>query len=150
MGGYANQQIASYLGNVPSRGNSIKFPINIFMEGHEVALFYGWKTDGLFQSGDTMYPINGSMSQPGDIKVLDLNGDGVVDLADSMALREMKLLMETITDLDGLKVLTEIFLLMLGMTGGHLIIPLLHIQDLVIQLTCLVLLWTELLRMEVI
>ena len=82
MGGYANQQIASYLGNVPSRGNSIKFPINIFMEGHEVALFYGWKTDGLFQSGDTMYPINGSMSQPGDIKVLDLNGDGVVDLAD--------------------------------------------------------------------
>ena len=82
MGGYANQQIASYLGNVPSRGNSIKFPINIFMEGHEVALFYGWKTDGLFQSGDTMYSINGSMSQPGDIKVLDLNGDGVVDLAD--------------------------------------------------------------------
>ena len=29
-----------------------------------------------------MYRINGSMSQPGDIKVLDLNGDGQVDLAD--------------------------------------------------------------------
>ena len=27
-----------------------------------------------------MYRINGSMSQPGDIKVLDLNGDGQVDL----------------------------------------------------------------------
>ena len=72
----------SYLGNVPSRGNSIKFPINIFLEGQEVALFYGWKTDGIFQSGDQMYLINGAMSQPGDIKVLDLNGDGQVDLAD--------------------------------------------------------------------
>ena len=44
--------------------------------------FYGWKTDGIFKSGDTMYRINGSMSQPGDIKVLDLNGDGQVDLND--------------------------------------------------------------------
>ena len=64
-------------GNVPSRGNSIKFPINIFLEGQEVALFYGWKTDYF-----SMYLINGAMSQPGDIKVLDLNGDGQVDLAD--------------------------------------------------------------------
>ncbi len=80
--GYGVQQIPSYLGNVPSRGNSIKFPLNIFLEGQETALFYGWKTDGVFQSGDEMYRINGAMSQPGDIKVLDLNGDGVVDLAD--------------------------------------------------------------------
>ena len=81
-GSYGVQQMPSYLGNVPSRGNSIKFPINIFLEGQEVALFYGWKTDGIFQSGDQMYLINGAMSQPGDIKVLDLNGDGQVDLAD--------------------------------------------------------------------
>ena len=81
-GVYGVQQIPSYLGNVPSRGNSIKFPLNIFLEGQETALFYGWKTDGVFQSGDEMYRINGAMSQPGDIKVLDLNGDGVVDLAD--------------------------------------------------------------------
>ena len=80
--GYGIQQIPSYLGNIPSRGNSIKFPLNIFLEGQETALFYGWKTDGIFQSGDEMYRINGSMSQPGDIKVLDLNGDGQVDLAD--------------------------------------------------------------------
>ena len=29
-----------------------------------------------------MYSINGAMSQPGDVKVLDLNGDGIVDLDD--------------------------------------------------------------------
>ena len=81
-GAYGVQQVPSYLGNVPSRGNSIKFPLNIFLEGQETALFYGWKTDGIFKSGDTMYRINGSMSQPGDIKVLDLNGDGEVDIND--------------------------------------------------------------------
>ena len=81
-GAYGNLPIPSYLGNTPSRGNSIKFPLNIFLEGYETALFYGWKTDGIFKSGDQMYRINGSMSQPGDIKVLDLNGDGQVDLAD--------------------------------------------------------------------
>ena len=81
-GAYGVQQVPSYLGNVPSRGNSIKFPLNIFLEGQETALFYGWKTDGIFKSGETMYRINGSMSQPGDIKVLDLNGDGEVDIND--------------------------------------------------------------------
>ena len=81
-GTYSTEKRAHYFGRQPSRGNSIKFPVNIFMEGEEVALFYGWKTDGIFQTGDQMYTINGAMSQPGDIKVLDLNGDGQVNLDD--------------------------------------------------------------------
>ena len=81
-GGYASSKKSYYLGNIPSRGNSIKFPMNIFMEGEEVAMFYGWKTDGIFQTGDTMYNVNGSMAEAGDVKVLDLNGDGQVDLND--------------------------------------------------------------------
>ena len=32
-GSYSNIQAPFYLGNQPSRGNSIKFPVNIFMEG---------------------------------------------------------------------------------------------------------------------
>ena len=36
----------------------------------------------VFSDGDQMYSINGAMSQPGDVKVLDLNGDGIVDLDD--------------------------------------------------------------------
>ena len=80
--GYSVQQRGLYYGNEISRGNSVKFPINIFIEGEENALFYGWKTDGLFQEGDEFYTINGSLAQPGDIKVLDINGDGVVDLDD--------------------------------------------------------------------
>ena len=81
-GGYETVQRPSYLGNTFSRGNSVKGAANIFMEGEEVGMFYGWKTDGIFQTGDQMYTINGAMSKPGDIKVLDLNGDGKVDLDD--------------------------------------------------------------------
>ena len=51
MGGYSNQQIASYLGNVPSRGNSIKFPINIFMEGHD-------DVDNALSDASTQWPID--------------------------------------------------------------------------------------------
>jgi len=81
--GYTVQQRSYYNGNRVSRGNSAPLtPMNIFIEGEESALFYGWKTDGLFQESDELYSVNGSMAQPGDIKPLDLNGDGVVDQGD--------------------------------------------------------------------
>ena len=80
--GYSVQSRGLYYGNEVSRGNAVKFPMNIFIEGEESALFYGWKTDGIFQEGDEFYTINGNMAQAGDIKVLDINGDGVVDLND--------------------------------------------------------------------
>ncbi len=80
--GYSIQSRGLYYGNEVSRGNAVKFPMNIFIEGEESALFYGWKTDGIFQEGDEFYTINGNMAQAGDIKVLDINGDGVVDLND--------------------------------------------------------------------
>ena len=38
-GTYTTEKRSHYFGNIPSRGNSIKFPVNIFMEGEEVALF---------------------------------------------------------------------------------------------------------------
>ena len=81
-GTYETVQRPLYYGNAASRGNAVKFPMNIFIEGEESALFFGWKTDGIFQEGDEFYNINGGMAQAGDIKVLDLNGDGQVDIND--------------------------------------------------------------------
>ena len=71
-----------YLGQQISRGNIFKHPANIFMEGQESALFYGWKTDGLVQQDEVDdYPIAGA--QAGDIKIVDLNQDGVIDNLDT-------------------------------------------------------------------
>ena len=73
---------AYYLGQAISRGNIFKHPANAFIDGEESALFWGWKTDGVFKEGDQMYPIDNVMSEPGDLKIVDTNGDGVVDKLD--------------------------------------------------------------------
>lgn len=63
-----------YLGNrVGNRG-----AYNIFVEGEEVGLFYGFKTDGIYQEGDTFL----SGFQAGDVRFVDVNGDGKIDVAD--------------------------------------------------------------------
>lgn len=67
-----------YLGNTISRGNYFKYPANIFIEGEETALFYGFETDGIYQTGDTTV----GNAQAGDVRIIDQNGDNVIDISD--------------------------------------------------------------------
>ncbi|MEX0660585.1 MAG: TonB-dependent receptor [Balneolaceae bacterium] len=55
-------------------------------QGHPIATFYGWKTDGLYQNQEEIdsdpnltNDSNRSNIQPGDVRFLDLNGDGEID-----------------------------------------------------------------------
>lgn len=64
-----------YLGN--RVGNHS--PYNIFMEGAQPGLFYGYQTAGVYQEGDTDIPEGG---QPGDLRIVDQNGDGEIDETD--------------------------------------------------------------------
>ena len=73
---------AFYQGQSISRGQHFSHPANAFIDGEEAALFYGWKTDGIFQQDDQMYLIDGVMSEPGDLKVVDSNDDGEVNTLD--------------------------------------------------------------------
>lgn len=78
---YNVEQRPFYLGRNVSRGSIFQHPANIFIEGEESALFYGWKTDGIIQEDDLAnYPqtVEGT-AQAGDIKILDLNNDGMID-----------------------------------------------------------------------
>ncbi|MBK6543979.1 MAG: TonB-dependent receptor [Saprospiraceae bacterium] len=53
------------------------------LAGYEIGSFYVFKTDGLFQTQTEVdsYPhLIGT--QPGDFKILDVNGDGVIDAKD--------------------------------------------------------------------
>lgn len=70
------QQRSYYLGDNISTGVYFKAPANVFLEGEEVGLFYGWKTDGIWQLGDSEIP-NGFV--PGDIRIIDQDGNGVID-----------------------------------------------------------------------
>jgi len=54
----------------------------IIREGVPLYSYYGFKTDGLFQNEEEIKnsaTIPGSNLQPGDIKYVDRNGDGVID-----------------------------------------------------------------------
>ena len=75
-GSYADRRF--YLGNTISRGNYFKYPANIFIEGEETALFYGFQTDGIYQTGDTTI----GNAQAGDVRIIDQNGDNVIDISD--------------------------------------------------------------------
>ncbi|MEN0054117.1 MAG: TonB-dependent receptor [Mucilaginibacter sp.] len=60
--------------------------------GYPIGYFYGLKTDGLFQTQQDVnaYAKNGTLiqpgAQPGDVRFVDLNGDGKIDANDKTML----------------------------------------------------------------
>jgi len=62
-------------------------PATIFKVGYGVSEFYGYKTDGLFQNGaEIKASATQPGAQPGDIRYVDVNHDGVINSADQTAL----------------------------------------------------------------
>ena len=71
-------------------------PVNTYIEGEPIGQFWGYKTDGLFQTQEEVDELNqnafdqtgqkyyqfGQAYAPGDIKYVDLNGDGIVNELD--------------------------------------------------------------------
>lgn len=57
--------------------------VTVFEKGQTPGYFYGYKTMGLFQSADeiTKAPSQNG-AQPGDIRFVDMNGDGVINAQD--------------------------------------------------------------------
>ena len=58
-------------------------PLNIFVEGQPMGLFYGYLTDGIVQLGEQAPGFSeGEVSEPGSLKYRDLNGNGYIDVGD--------------------------------------------------------------------
>ena len=68
-------------------------------EGHPIGYFYGYKTEGVMQNeadiqaylqkncgGDAANSLQGSEIKPGDLKFVDVNGDGKIDANDKTEL----------------------------------------------------------------
>ena len=75
------QQKRYYLGNNVAQSTYLRNPANIFVEGMPIGLFYGYKTDGIVQEGETGAPLEkgGEPRQPGQIRYVDMNGNGYID-----------------------------------------------------------------------
>ena len=86
---YNHNTILSLNDNVP-----MYFDCNIHKVGYPVAAFYGYVTDGIFQTQEevdqhavqTIGSDKYTSTQPGDIRFKDLNGDGVINEDDRMVL----------------------------------------------------------------
>ena len=80
-----------YYGNAISRGQYFKSFANVFVEGEESSLFYGYETDGIYQNqeqidnADVVQPG----AQPGDLIYVDQNGDGVINFNDDSDKKEI-------------------------------------------------------------
>ena len=57
---------------------------SILQVGQPVGVFFGLKTDGIYQTGDQIIPGSNSFGStaPGDIRYVDSNGDGIVNNSD--------------------------------------------------------------------
>lgn len=57
--------------------------VTVFEKGYTPGYFYGYKTNGLFQSFDEISkaPLQNG-AQPGDIRFVDVNNDGIINAAD--------------------------------------------------------------------
>lgn len=57
--------------------------VTVFEKGQTPGYFYGYKTDGLFQTAaDVTKGASQPGAQPGDIRFVDMNGDGVINALD--------------------------------------------------------------------
>ena len=76
--GGQEQMRSYYLGDQVSNGNTFHFPGNIFMVGEPIGMFWGYQTKGIYQEADAAVAAAYG-AQPGDVWVVDLNNDGVID-----------------------------------------------------------------------
>lgn len=57
-------------------------PLNIFIQGQPMGLFYGYLVEGIIQEGETAGFYDGSVRGPGYMKYVDVDGDGSITSAD--------------------------------------------------------------------
>lgn len=90
------QNEVNYIGTEGIQGrdfrNQNELAPTMTQEGYPVAYFFGWKTDGIFQSqeeiealivrddqGNIVRHYQSPLTQPGDIKFVDVDGNGYID-----------------------------------------------------------------------
>ena len=68
-----------------------------FQEGESPGIFWGYIADGIFQNQSDV-DINATQpnAQPGDIRFVDVNGDGVVNADDRTKLEILLLISESV------------------------------------------------------
>ncbi|GAB2777709.1 TonB-dependent receptor [Rhabdobacter roseus] len=65
----------------PNISSPVDLPVNVVREGEPLAAFYGYVSDGLWETNQAAGSIMPN-AKAGDLRYKDLNGDGVINTAD--------------------------------------------------------------------
>ena len=70
-----------FYGDKIGYGSYCNAPLNIFIEGEPMSIFYGYKSAGIVQEGEEGIPVaqGGTPRDPGSVQYLDLDGNGYLD-----------------------------------------------------------------------
>ncbi len=77
-----NRQFVNYFyGDRIGYGSYCAAPLNIFIEGQPMSVFYGYKSAGIVQQGEEGVPVSagGAVRAPGSVQYVDLDGNGYID-----------------------------------------------------------------------
>ena len=85
---YGTEFYEAYYGTNLSYYASAAFPVNIFIKGKPIGLFWGYKTNGILQSDEEAHGLvyNGNELKAGDIAYIDTNEDGIINTEDRVIL----------------------------------------------------------------
>lgn len=79
----SGKEAPHFFGADIGNANYCKTPVNIFVEGKPMGLFYGIRTNGIIGEGETGPGLTKDMPLgPGSIRYVDKNNDGVIDFED--------------------------------------------------------------------
>ncbi len=81
---YGTEYYEAYYGTNLSYYASAAFPVNIFIKGKPIGLFWGYKTNGILQSDEQANGLvyNGNALKAGDIAYIDTKEDGIINTED--------------------------------------------------------------------
>lgn len=83
---FGSNEYVGYLGNSIADQFGVG---NIFVEGMAPGMFYGYQTNGIYQTGETITvtkDLTNKVPVAGDIKFVDQNGDNIIDSKDLLIL----------------------------------------------------------------
>lgn len=89
VGSFGAVSGSGFIGAGVSSTAAFNDPANIFLVGYPIGMFYGYKTDGVYQNAAEAAGhkgINGLPSQPGDLRFVDSDGDGSITERDKVIL----------------------------------------------------------------
>lgn len=79
---FGSDTLTAFKGGLITQGTVLGVPGNIFIEGREPGLFWGYATDGILDAEDPDHQYTTGTNGPGEVRFVDQNGDGVIDALD--------------------------------------------------------------------